>query len=196
MDTKGSRRGGLVATGIHLLEEALIALLLVAMAATTLSRLVMALFDTAPAHVDLSPYLLTGLVLLGMSYAVKVNAHLGIDAFVKLFGPGPRRLFGLLAVGAGLAYGALLLVGAWQHVAGLYQLGTQADAIPQGPLLVILPAGFALLLFRLAQAGVRIWTRQQEDLLHGDETAAALNRHLASLARSADPPAVGKPKPP
>lgn len=185
-----------MAAGIHALEEILISLLLAAMTAVTLYRLVMeALSATAPAA-NLGPYLLTALVLLGMSYAVKVKAHLGVDAFVKLFGPGSRRLMGLLAAGAGLAYGILLLAGAWDHVAGLYRLRGAADGGPPWQLAVILPAGFALLVLRLVQAGVRIWTRRQEGLLQGDEAAAALNHHLASLPVSPDPPAAHKARRP
>ncbi len=178
--------------GLHALEEILVGLLLAVMTATTLYQLAMARLDEAPGRTDLGPYLLAWLVLLGMSYAVRVHAHLGVDAFVKLFGPGPRRLMGLLAVGAGLAYGVLLLIGAWDHVAGLYRQGTEADGVPQWQLVAILPAGFALLLLRLVQAGVRIWTRQRDGLLHGDEAAAALSHHLASLAASPDPPAPRK----
>jgi len=187
-----SRFGGLLAAGSRALEEILIGLLLAAMAAAALYRLAMDRLDDATGGTELGPYLLAWLVLLGMSYAVRVNAHLGVDAFVKLFGPGPRRLMGLLAAGAGLAYGALLLAGAWDHVAGLYRQGSEVDGVPQWQLVAILPAGFALLLFRLVQAGVRIWTRRQEGLLPGDEAAAALNHHLASLAASPDPPAPAR----
>jgi C4-dicarboxylate transporter DctQ subunit len=179
-----------VAAGVRALEEVLIALLLVAMAATTLSRLGAGRLGVAPMR-DVGSWLLTGLVLLGMSYAIRVNAHLGVDAFVKLFGPGPRRVFGLLAVSAGLAYASLLLIGAWDHVAGLYRLGSEAG-MPPWQQMAILPAGFVLLLWRLVQAGARIWARQQEDLLHGDAAADALNHHLASLAES-DAPTVNKP---
>jgi C4-dicarboxylate transporter, DctQ subunit len=192
MAAKGSRFGGLVAAVLHALEETLIGLLLAVMTVTTLYQLAMARFDDGPGRTDLGAWLLAWLVLLGMSYAVRVNAHLGIDALVKLFGPGPRRLFGLLAAGAGLAYGTLMLAGAWDHVAGLYRLRSEAGGVPPWLLAAILPAGFALLLYRLLQAGVRIWTRRQEGLLQGDEAAAALTHHLASLAASPDPPAPRK----
>jgi C4-dicarboxylate transporter DctQ subunit len=196
MAVRRSRFGVLVATGIHALEEILISLLLAAMLAATLYRLVMEALSGAAPAAGLGPHLLAALVLLGMSYAVKVKAHLGVDAFVRLFGPGPRRLLGLLAAGAGLAYGGLLLAGAWDHVAGLYRLHGAADGDASWQLAAILPTGFALLVFRLVQVVVRIWTRQQEGLLQGDEAAAALNHHLASLSASPDPPAARKPRRP
>ena len=119
-----------------------------------------------------------------MSCGVKVSAHLGVDAFVRLFGPGPRRIFGLLAVAAGLIYGGILLAGSWQYVSKLYIIGIESEdlPIPQWMPMAILPIGVALLLFRLAQVGVRIWTRQQEGLLLGDEAADALKEHLDDLA--------------
>jgi hypothetical protein len=40
----------------------------------------------------------------------------------------------------------------------------------------------ALLFFRLAQVGWRIWTRQQSGLLLGDEAAEAISQHLEAMA--------------
>lgn len=192
MNARHPRRRGLVARLVDAIEEGVIALLLAAALVATLYRLVIAGPSAGPAGgFDPGSYLFAALVLLGMSYGVRVNAHLGVDAFVKLFGPGPRRLFGLLAVLAGLTYGALLLTGAWEQAAGQYRQGGGSGPIPRGLLLAILPAGFALLVGRLIQAGVRIWRRQQEGLLHADEAADALRRHLDSLAQAADGPARG-----
>ena len=55
--------------------------------------------DTAVWALELTVYLFAWLVLFGMSYGVKVHAHLGVDAFVRLFGDGTRRVLGLGAVG-------------------------------------------------------------------------------------------------
>jgi hypothetical protein len=59
--------------------------------------------------------------------------------------------------------------------------------------MAILPIGVALLMLRLAQVGMRIWTRQQEGLLLGDETADAFKEHLDDLAEGTA--VVGGPKP-
>ena len=102
---------------------------------------------------ELTVYLFAWLVLFGMSYGVKVHAHLGIDAFVKLFSSRAQRVFGLLAVAAGLIYGAILLIGSWQYVWKLFQIGIESEdlPIPQWVPMAILPIGLALLLFRLAR---------------------------------------------
>lgn len=66
------------------------------------------------------------LVLFGMSYAVKITAHLGVDAVIGLFGRGPRRVFALISAALCLLYAVFLLKGAWDYFApfaGLEQTG-------------------------------------------------------------------------
>jgi C4-dicarboxylate transporter DctQ subunit len=132
---------------------------------------------------ELTTYLFAWLVLFGMSYGVKVSAHLGVDAFVKLFGAGPRRIFGLLAVAAGLIYGTILLIGSWDYVSKLFLIGIESEdlPIPQWIPMAILPIGIALLLFRLAQVGWRILSGRQEGLLLGDEASHTIEEHLDRL---------------
>jgi C4-dicarboxylate transporter, DctQ subunit len=117
--------------------------------------------------IELTVYLFAWLVLFGMSYGVKVHAHLGVDALVKLFPSRIQRTFGLLAVAAGLIYGTILLIGSWQYVGKLFQIGIESEdlPIPQWVPMAILPIGVALLMFRLTQIGVRIWRGEQQTLL-------------------------------
>jgi C4-dicarboxylate transporter DctQ subunit len=186
MASPGGRSSNALGKVINALEEGFIALLFAAMTIVTFSQVVARyVFNSGMVWaLELTTYLFAWLVLFGMSYGVKVSAHLGVDAFVRLFGPGPRRIFGLLAVAAGLIYGGILLAGSWQYVSKLYIIGIESEdlPIPQWMPMAILPIGVALLLFRLAQVGVRIWTRQQEGLLLGDEAADALKEHLDDLA--------------
>jgi len=66
------------------------------------------------------------LVLLGMSYAVKVTAHLGVDAVVNMLPHGPRRIMAVVAGILCIVYAFLLLKGAWDYwapFAGLDQTG-------------------------------------------------------------------------
>jgi C4-dicarboxylate transporter DctQ subunit len=154
---------------VNALEEGIIALLFAAMTVVTFSQVVARyVFNTGAVWaVELTVYLFAWLVLFGMSYGVKVHAHLGIDAFVKLFSSRAQRILGLLAVAAGLIYGGILLIGSWQYVWKLFQIGIESEdlPIPQWVPMAILPIGVALLLFRLAQAGVRIWRGEQRSLL-------------------------------
>jgi C4-dicarboxylate transporter, DctQ subunit len=158
---------------VNELEEGFIALLFAAMTLVTFSQVVARYVFNAGAvwALELTVYLFAWLVLFGMSYGVKVHAHLGVDAFVKLF-PGPvQRIFGLIVVAAGLVYGTILLIGSWQYVSKLFLIGIESEdlPIPQWVPMAILPIGVALLMFRIAQGGYRIITGQQSGLMIGDE---------------------------
>jgi C4-dicarboxylate transporter, DctQ subunit len=177
---------------VNALEEGVIALLFAAMTLVTFVQVVLRYgFNTGFVWaLELTTYLFAWLVLFGMSYGVKVGAHLGVDAFVKLFGPGPRRIFGLLAVAAGLIYGTILLIGSWDYVSKLFLIGIESEdlPIPQWVPMAILPVGVALLVFRLAQAGWRILLGRQDSLLLSDEAQHAIEEHLEKLeGKDADP---------
>ncbi|MEM9577173.1 MAG: TRAP transporter small permease [Pseudomonadota bacterium] len=60
-------------------------------------------------------FLFAWLVLFGVSYAVKITAHLGVDAVINLFSPPIRRVFALFAGGICIAYAALVFKGAWDY---------------------------------------------------------------------------------
>jgi len=185
---------------VNELEEGFIALLFAAMTLVTFSQVVARyVFNTGVVWaLELTVYLFAWLVLFGMSYGVKVHAHLGVDALVKLFPRPAQRVLGLLAVAAGLIYGAILLVGSWQYVSKLFMIGIEAEdlPIPQWVPMAILPIGVALLMFRLAQVGVRIWRGEQRTLL-ADEAQHTIedllgeaDRELAAMERT--PPDAGE----
>lgn len=167
---------------VNAIEEGVIALLFAAMTIVTFVQVVLRYgFNTGFVWaLELTTYLFAWLVLFGMSYGVKVGAHLGVDAFVKLFAAPTRRIFGLLAVAAGLTYGAILLLGSWEYVSKLYRIGIESEdlPIPQWVPMAILPVGVTLLLIRLGQAAWRIWQGQQEGLLLSDEASHAIEEHL------------------
>ncbi len=60
-------------------------------------------------------FLFAWLVLFGVSYAVKITAHLGVDAVINLFSPPIRRVFALFAGGICIVYAALVFKGAWDY---------------------------------------------------------------------------------
>ena len=62
------------------------------------------------------------LVLFGISYAVKVTAHLGVDAVTTLVPPTVRRVLALIAAVVCIVYAALLLKGAWDYWANFVNL--------------------------------------------------------------------------
>jgi C4-dicarboxylate transporter, DctQ subunit len=175
----------LLGRAVNALEEGIIALLFAAMTLVTFSQVVARyVFNSGMVWaLELTQYLFAWLVLFGMSYGVKVHAHLGVDAFVRLFAEGTRRIMGLAAVAAGLIYAVILFIGSWQYVAKLHKIGIASEdlPIPQWVPMVILPIGVALLFLRLTQVGWQIWTRRQSGLLLGDEAADSLRQHLDSM---------------
>ncbi len=169
---------------VHHAEEGILAFLLGVMTLVTFSQVVARyVFNTGAVWaLELTTYLFAWLVLFGISYGIRVGAHIGIDALVKLFRPELQRIAGLAAAALCMLYAAIMLVGSWNYLTTLYTLGIPSEDLPI-PLwlpFVILPIGFALAFFRLAQVAWRIWRGQQLNFL-GDEAEEAL-RHLDERA--------------
>ncbi|MDH5454263.1 MAG: TRAP transporter small permease [Paracoccaceae bacterium] len=75
---------------------------------------------------EVTSALFAWLVLFGMSYAVKVTAHLGVDAVLNIVPPRGRRLLALVSAACCLIYAFLLMKGAWDYwapFAGFEQTG-------------------------------------------------------------------------
>ncbi|MCK8464797.1 TRAP transporter small permease [Aliiroseovarius sp. S1339] len=98
-------------------EETAIALILGLMTMITFVNVVMRyVFNTSLIWgLEVTLILFAWLVLLGVSYGVKVTAHLGVDALTNLLSDGPRRFLALLAAAICIIYAFLLLKGAWDY---------------------------------------------------------------------------------
>ena len=109
---------------VHELEETVIALLLGAMTIITFANVVLRYgFGTGLIWgLELVTFLFAWLVLFGASYAVKVTAHLGVDAVINLFSPSIRRVIALIAAAVCLGYAFLVLKGAWDYWANFANL--------------------------------------------------------------------------
>ncbi len=113
---------------VNELEETLIALILGAMTIITFVNVVMRYVFNASLiwGLELTLALFAWLVLFGMSYAVKVTAHLGVDAIINILPQRSRRILALIAAACCLIYAFLLLKGAWDYwapFAGFEQTG-------------------------------------------------------------------------
>ncbi len=215
---------GAVGRWVNSIEENGIALILGLMTIITFTNVVLRYgFDTGLIWgLEATSYLFAWLVLFGMSYCVKVTAHIGVDALITYFSPSLRRLVALMAAGICLAYAFLLLKGSWDFFANFVGLpGTTGSWFPTGfhadfqnqswyegddipmpeflrflepmlndgeayeklPLMVpylILPIGVALLLFRLIQATVRIYTGKISGLIASHEVEDAVEEMAAA----------------
>ena len=113
---------------VNELEETAIAILLGAMTIITFVNVVMRYVFNASLiwGLELTLALFAWLVLFGMSYAVKVTAHLGVDAVINILPQRSRRILALIAAACCLIYAFLLLKGAWDYwapFAGFEQTG-------------------------------------------------------------------------
>ena len=106
------------------IEETLIAALLGLMTLVTFANVVARyLFNSNILWaLELTVFMFGWLVLLGASYAVKKNAHLGVDVVINLVSAPVRRVLGLISVGVCLLFSLLLLKGAWDYWAVFAEL--------------------------------------------------------------------------
>jgi C4-dicarboxylate transporter DctQ subunit len=174
---------------VHRLEEWLIAALMAAMTLLTFVQVVLRYVFNAGLiwALEATTYLFLWLVLLGISYGVRVNAHIGVDMVVKLFGPRWRRIVGLVAVAFCFLYAGLMVYGASVYIDKMIVLDVEAEDIPLPRWLlgIVLPIGFALLFVRLVTVALGIYAGRRE--LLADEAEAALRSSAALKQESIGP---------
>lgn len=167
-----------VREALHRLEEGLIALILGVMAVLTFVQVILRyVFNTGLIwQLEANFYLFSWLVMLGISYCVRVRAHIGVDAAVRLLPSGPRRTIGILVLLLALLYTVLMMYGAFDYIQQMYIIDVEAEDIPIATwkLSVCLPLGFVLLFIRLLEMGWRIFTGQSPGYELADEAHEAV----------------------
>lgn len=115
---------GILGRMVHELEETFIALILGAMTIITFINVVLRYgFNTGLIWgLEMTAFLFAWLVLFGVSYAVKVTAHLGVDAIINLFDKPVRKVLALVAAAVCIGYAFLMLKGAWDYWANFANL--------------------------------------------------------------------------
>ncbi len=82
---------------------------------------------------ELTVFMFAWLVLLGVSYCVKINVHLGVDAITNIVPRKVAKAMGLISAAACLAFSFLLLKGSWDYWANFANLpGTDGRWFPLG----------------------------------------------------------------
>ena len=115
---------------------------------------------------EVTTYTFAWLVLIGMSYGVRTEAHIAVDLVASRLSPRGARVFAAGALLAGLAYCALMIYASSLFVDRLMTLGTNARDIPLPRWLLtgIMPIAFLLLALRLVQAARPVlWPRAAPD---------------------------------
>lgn len=163
---------------LHRLEEWLLAAILAVMTSLTFLQVVLRyVFNSGLLWaLEANFYMFGWLVLIGMSYAVRVKAHIGVDAAIRLLGPRSRRFVGLVVVALTIVYTGLMLYGSWAYLDRLKILDVEAEDIPiqRWILSSCLVIGFALLLIRLVLMGWRILSGRSPGYELADEAADAI----------------------
>jgi C4-dicarboxylate transporter, DctQ subunit len=140
-------------------EEAFMAFALALMTALTFVQVVLRyVFHSGLVwSLEATTYTFGWLVVVGMSYGVRTQAHIAVDLLTRKLEPAAQRAVASLALAVSLAYCALMAYGSAALVAGLMRLGHEAQDIPLPRWLLasILPLGFALLALRIVQVGWR-----------------------------------------
>src|SRR5688572_26735427 len=111
---------------------------------------------------EATTYTFAWLVLIGMSYGVRTEAHIAVDLLTSRLSPSGARVFAAVALVCALAYCGLMIYGSSQFVERLMTLGTDARdiALPRWVLTGIMPIAFVLLALRFVQAARPVlWPR-------------------------------------
>lgn len=169
---------------LHRAEEGLLAFLLAGMTIVTFSQVVARyVFNTGAIWaLELTTFLFAWLVILGISYGVRIHSHIGVDAFVKWLGAPAQRIFGLLAIMAGLAYAILMLIGGWDQAFGIafeFDFETEDLKIPMWMPLSVMVFGFATMIIRLLMIAWRIVFYNESAILIADEAGEAIEQFAA-----------------
>lgn len=171
------------------LEEGALALLLGAMTVLTFVTVVLRyVFNSNIIWSQAATlYMFGWLVLIGISYGIRANAHIGIDLAVKMIPPGPRRVVGMIGVLLCLVYAGLMTYGSYRYIALKVRRGTiDADIpAPEWLLKIILPLGFALLALRLLQVAIATLRGDRYGLQLADEATDTLREHGVTASEPA-----------
>lgn len=198
--------------GIARFEEGTIAVLLAAMTLVQFTQVVARYgFNTGwTGALEFTRILFAWLILFGMSYAVRISAHLGVDAVVKLFPAPVFRVFALFAAVCAILYGVILLSADWLAALGvdtkggaifywyrffragiglddlLYPVWVQElfgmqERVHRWVAYLILPIGLALFAFRCLQALIAIARGEREAMIASHEAEDLVAENLNAV---------------
>ena len=160
------------------LEEWIVTTMLAAMTLLTFSQVVARYVFNAgwTWALELTTVFFALMIFVGISYGVRVGAHIGVDALVKLMPAGVRRATSIVVVLLCLLYAGLVIYGSLIYVSKMQMVGVEMEDLPVPIWVVrsILPLGYTLLTFRFLQVLYALVTGRSDSLHLGDEAADAL----------------------
>ena len=160
------------------LEEWIVVLMLVAMTGLTFLQVVLRyVFNTGLTWaLEMTTVFFAVMIFVGVSYGVRLGAHIGVDAIVRLMPRALRRATSIVVVLLCLVYTGTVIVGAWVYVSKMKMVGVELEDLPIPVWVVrsILPLGYALMAFRFLQVLWQLVTGKSDSLHLADEVAEAL----------------------
>jgi C4-dicarboxylate transporter DctQ subunit len=160
------------------LEEWIVMLMLAAMTLLTFVQVVLRyVFNSGFTWaLELTTIFFAMMIFVGISYGVRVGAHIGVDALVRLMPSGMRRGVSILVVLLCLGYAGIIILGSWDYVTKMKMVGIELEDLPFPMWIVraIMPLGYALMTFRFLQILWQLVTGKSDSLHLADEVAEAL----------------------
>ncbi len=160
------------------LEELIVTVMLASMTLLTFTQVVMRyVFNSGYSWaLELTTVFFALMIFVGISYGVRVGAHIGIDALVKLLPSGLRRSVSIVVVLLCLVYAGIVIYGSYVYVSKMKLVGIELEDLPIPLWMVrsILPLGYLLLALRFTQVLWALVTGRSDSLHLGDEAAEAM----------------------
>lgn len=160
------------------LEELIITVMLAAMTLLSFTQVVLRyVFNSGFTWaLELVTVFFAVMIFVGISYGVRVGAHIGVDALVKRLAPAGQRAVSILVVLLCLVYAGMVIYGSWVYVSKMKQIGVEMEdlSVPMWLVRSILPVGYVLLALRLLQVLWGLVTGRSTSLHLADEAADAL----------------------
>ncbi len=160
------------------LEEWIVVLMLAAMTGLTFVQVVLRyVFNSGFTWaLELTTIFFAVMIFVGMSYGVRVGAHIGIDALARLMPPPLRRAVSIGVVLLCLVYCGIVLVGSYDYVSKMRMVGVELEDLPIPVWMArsIMPLGYALMTFRFVQVLWLLVTGKSDSLHLADEVADAM----------------------
>jgi len=125
---------------------------------------------------ELTLHMSAWMVLFGASYGLKVGSHIGMDAFVKIFPSGGRRILTAIAAVLALIYCGLVLYGSWIYLAKMKKIGIELEDLPIPAWIAhsLLLFGFVFLTIRLLMILWSVITGKADGFKHADEAKESM----------------------
>lgn len=116
------------------------------------------------------------MIFVGISYGVRIGAHIGVDTLIKRLPTQARRITSIVIVLLCLLYTSLVIYGSWIYVSKMKMVGIEMQDLPMQIWVArsVMLLGYGLLAFRFTQVLWALITGRSDSLHLGNEADDAL----------------------